>query len=50
MHWGTFKISDEAMDEPVALLARAWREQAADPSRLWLLMHGETRTLDARGH
>ena len=30
MHWGTFKISDEAMDEPVALLARAWRERGAD--------------------
>ena len=45
MHWGTFKISDEAMDEPVALLERAWRERGAPPGALWLLMHGETRGL-----
>lgn len=43
MHWGTFKISDEAMDEPVALLERAWRERSAPPASLWLLMHGESR-------
>jgi N-acyl-phosphatidylethanolamine-hydrolysing phospholipase D len=44
MHWGTFKLSDEAMDEPVMLLERAWRERGAAASDLWLLMHGETRT------
>jgi N-acyl-phosphatidylethanolamine-hydrolysing phospholipase D len=44
MHWGTFKISDEAMDEPVALLEKAWRESGAEAKALWLLMHGETRT------
>ena len=43
MHWGTFKISDEAMDEPVALLERAWRKRGASAASLWLLMHGETR-------
>jgi N-acyl-phosphatidylethanolamine-hydrolysing phospholipase D len=44
MHWGTFKLSDEAMDEPPALLERAWRDRGADPSRLWLLIHGESRS------
>jgi hypothetical protein len=43
MHWGTFKISDEAMDEPVALLEKAWRHRGASAADLWLLMHGETR-------
>jgi hypothetical protein len=43
MHWGTFKISDEAMDEPVGLLEKAWRERGASPASLWLLMHGESR-------
>jgi N-acyl-phosphatidylethanolamine-hydrolysing phospholipase D len=43
MHWGTFKLSDEAMDEPVARLEQAWREHGESASRLWLSRHGETR-------
>ena len=43
MHWGTFKLTDEAMDEPPTLLEKEWRKVSAPPEALWLLMHGETR-------
>ena len=43
MHWGTFKLTDEAMDEPPALLEEEWRKSGASPEKLWLLRHGETR-------
>lgn len=45
MHWGTFKLTDEAMDEPPALLEAEWRKVGAPAKDLWLLMHGETRRL-----
>ena len=45
MHWGTFKLTDEAMNEP-PLPARAAGEHEALPLRdFWLLGHGETRRL-----
>ncbi|HKO16267.1 MAG TPA: MBL fold metallo-hydrolase [Gemmatimonadaceae bacterium] len=43
IHWGTFRLTDEAMTDPPAWTQRLWREQALDPTRLWLLQHGETR-------
>ena len=43
MHWGTFKLTDEAMDEPPMLLEKEWRKSGTTPDALWLLMHGETR-------
>lgn len=43
VHWGTFKLSDEPMDEPPARLRDAWRDAALPEDRLWLVKHGETR-------
>ena len=45
IHWGTFRLTDEAMQEPPAWTARLWRDAGYDPAGLWLLRHGETRTL-----
>ena len=45
MHWGTFKLTDEAMDEPPRRVATAWRAAGLDPADLWILAHGETRRL-----
>lgn len=45
IHWGTFKLTDEPLDEPPARLRRAWRERGLDEGRLWVLAHGETRGL-----
>ncbi|MDQ6888028.1 MAG: MBL fold metallo-hydrolase [Gemmatimonadota bacterium] len=43
IHWGTFKLTDEPMDEPPLRLRAAWHHAALDPAKLWLLEHGETR-------
>jgi len=43
IHWGTFKLTDEPMDEPPRLTRAAWAGAGLEPSRLWLLAHGETR-------
>ncbi len=47
MHWGTFKLSDEPMDEPPARVRRAWRQAGGVEDDLWILAHGETRWLEA---
>lgn len=44
IHFGTFKLTDEAMDEPPAWTRRAWRAAGLAESDLWLLAHGETRS------
>ena len=45
IHWGTFKLTDEAMDEPPRALRRAWAGAQLPTDELWLLAHGETRAL-----
>jgi N-acyl-phosphatidylethanolamine-hydrolysing phospholipase D len=42
IHWGTFKLTDEALDEPPARLAAAWRRQGLLDAQLRVLRHGET--------
>lgn len=43
LHWGTFRLTDEAMDEPPRLAAARWVERGLDPGRLWVARFGETR-------
>jgi N-acyl-phosphatidylethanolamine-hydrolysing phospholipase D len=43
IHWGTFRLTDEGMQEPPEWTARLWRDVGYDPEKLWLLRHGETR-------
>ena len=45
LHWGTFRLTDEPMDEPPRRAAAAWREKMLDESRLWIAKFGETRRL-----
>jgi len=45
MHWGTFKLTDEAMDEPPVRARAAWEAAGLEPERFWVLAHGETRAL-----
>jgi N-acyl-phosphatidylethanolamine-hydrolysing phospholipase D len=49
IHWGTFKLTDEPMDEPPRRTRESWSAAGGDPARLWLLAHGETRQLQAPG-
>ncbi len=43
IHWGTFKLTDEPMDEPHRRMLHCWREAGLDERLLWLLDFGETR-------
>jgi N-acyl-phosphatidylethanolamine-hydrolysing phospholipase D len=46
MHWGTFKLADEAMDEPPRRVRSAWAEAAPSGADLWVPAHGETRRVE----
>ena len=43
IHWGTFRLTDEAMDEPPKRAAERWRLAGLDNDRLWIARFGETR-------
>lgn len=45
MHWGTFVLTDEALDEPPHRLVTALRDYDIRPEKFWLLKHGESRKL-----
>jgi L-ascorbate metabolism protein UlaG (beta-lactamase superfamily) len=45
MHWGTFHLTDEPLDEPPSKVRSLWEAEARDPERLWLMAFGETRAL-----
>lgn len=42
MHWGTFKLTDEPLDEPPRLLRQHWSEQNLPEERLFLPKIGES--------
>lgn len=42
-HWGTFKLTDEPVMEPVRLARDSWSASGLSPDQLWILAHGETR-------
>ncbi len=43
LHWGTFRLTDEAMDEPPRRAREAWRAAGLPDDRLWIARFGETR-------
>ena len=45
MHWGTYRLTDEAIGEPPERLRAYWAERGWDPARLWILDAGEARAL-----
>jgi N-acyl-phosphatidylethanolamine-hydrolysing phospholipase D len=45
IHWGTFRLTDEPMDEPPLRAAARWRAVGLDDDRLWIARFGETRPL-----
>jgi len=46
IHWGTFKLTDEAMDEPPVRARAAWKAAGLPPGGYRQLAHGETLVLD----
>jgi N-acyl-phosphatidylethanolamine-hydrolysing phospholipase D len=47
IHWGTFRLTDEPVQEPPEWTRRLWREAGYEPAKLWLLQHGETKRVAA---
>ena len=45
IHWGTFRLTDEPMDEPPRRTSASWRAAGLDDHRLWVARFGETRRL-----
>jgi N-acyl-phosphatidylethanolamine-hydrolysing phospholipase D len=46
IHWGTFILTDERLDEPPERLERARREEGLSGADFLVLQHGETIILD----
>jgi hypothetical protein len=44
MHWGTFDLADEPLDEPPGRMLAEVRRRGIDPSRAWIFKLGESRT------
>lgn len=43
MHWGTFVLTDEPLDEPPRRARAAWQAAGLPADRLWVMSPGETR-------
>jgi L-ascorbate metabolism protein UlaG (beta-lactamase superfamily) len=43
VHWGTFDLAEEPLEEPPARLLAEARRLDLDATRVWVLKHGETR-------
>ncbi|MEO7152061.1 MAG: MBL fold metallo-hydrolase [Burkholderiaceae bacterium] len=48
VHWGTFELTDESLDEPPRALAQARRAQGVDDADFFVTAIGETRRLTPR--
>jgi N-acyl-phosphatidylethanolamine-hydrolysing phospholipase D len=46
MHWGTFMLTDEPLDEPPVRLKKAMGEKGVPEEEFLVLQHGETIVLD----
>ena len=45
MHWGTFKLTDEPLDEPPILLEDERKKQGVAAGQVWVAAIGESRRL-----
>ena len=48
-HWGTFKLSDEPLGEPLVYLRKALMESGIDEGRFMIMKFGETLRLPSEG-
>ena len=45
IHWGTFAMADEPVDEPPKLLEDALAQKGVSNEHFFVMQHGETRSL-----
>jgi L-ascorbate metabolism protein UlaG (beta-lactamase superfamily) len=45
IHWGTFELADDSLDEPLHALQQSLLEQDVDNGTFWILKQGEHRLL-----
>jgi len=45
IHWGTFSLSDEPLDEPPKVLRNTIALKQLNAEQFWILKHGETRVV-----
>ncbi len=45
MHWGTFRLTDERLDEPLVKFAAALEKAGISQEEFFLMQHGQTRSL-----
>ena len=45
MHWGTFQLTDEPMDEPPKLLKKLVVEKNLSNDEFIAMAHGESKTI-----
>ena len=45
MHWGTFQLTDEPMDEPPKLLKKLVVEKNLSSDEFIVMTHGESKTI-----
>ena len=43
IHWGTFDLADDLLDEPPRMLKSEIARLGMDKNQFWLMQHGETR-------
>ena len=46
MHWGTFQLTDEPMDEPPIRLKDARKSAGINEDQFIVIQHGETKNLN----
>ncbi len=46
IHWGTFRLTDEPLEDPPLRTATEWGSQGLPEDRLWIASFGETRQLE----
>jgi N-acyl-phosphatidylethanolamine-hydrolysing phospholipase D len=49
IHWGTFRLTDEPVDEPPSRTRAGWIGAGLPSDALWLLAHGQTERRERHG-